>query len=206
MKEIILQLVLGVILGVVLFVITGCGKADFKDKIEDRFETAVFMGDSITEGFSFNKIIPEEQVMAGAGATASYIREEYMDKLVEKKPERIFIMLGSDDLLMPVEDPKGLFIEDFTKLLDEIKEKLPESKIYIQSITPVSKDAIKREPRYKEIDDYNQILKALASNLSVQYVNIEKLVKNDSSAFAEDGIHFKKKFYYDWLEELDSLE
>lgn len=202
MKKILMCFLLGIfILG-----ITACGDKTADDKTTDKdvtaqFKNSVFIGDSITEGFSINEILPKECVMAGAGATAGFTYEKIGD-LVEKKPDHVFIMLGSDDMLWPKGDPKALFENDMTKLIKKIKEELPNTKIYLESITPVTQEALKDEPRYKSIDDYNALLQQLADKLSVNYVDISALAKKNTDLFAEDGIHFKKEFYQLWLKEL----
>jgi lysophospholipase L1-like esterase len=111
-------------------------------------------------------------------------------------------MLGSDDMLWPEGDPKVLFENNMTKLIKKIKEELPNTKIYLESITPVTQEALKEEPRYKNIDDYNKLLQELAHQLSVNYVDIGTLAKKNPDLYAEDGIHFKKEFYPLWLKEL----
>lgn len=199
------RLVVVLMIGIMLLSITACGSEDSKRDVKNDFEKSVFIGDSITEGFSFNEILPKESVMAGAGATAGYIYEEYIDDLTGKKPDNIFIMLGSDDMLMPVDDPKEFFINDLTKLINKIKEDLPDSKIYIQSITPVTEEALAQEPRYEGIEEYNDSLKELATNLAVNYVDIGELVKENPSLYAEDGIHFKKEFYQLWLQSISKI-
>lgn len=199
------RLVVVLMIGIMLLSITACGSEDSKRDVKNDFEKSVFIGDSITEAFSFNEILPKESVMAGAGATAGYIYEEYIDDLAGKKPDNIFIMLGSDDMLMPVDDPKEFFINDLTKLINKIKEDLPDSKIYIQSITPVTEEALAQEPRYEGIEEYNDSLKKLATNLAVNYVDIGELVKENPSLHAEDGIHFKKEFYQLWLESISKI-
>ncbi|WP_353097666.1 GDSL-type esterase/lipase family protein [Tissierella praeacuta] len=199
------RLMISFLIGIMVFSVTACGNKTSEKDVKSDFENSVFIGDSITEGFSFNEILPKESVMAGAGATAGYIYEEYMDDLAGKKPDNIFIMLGSDDMLMPVDDPKELFITDLTKLINKIKEDLPDSKIYIQSITPVTQEALAQEPRYEGIEEYNETLKELVTNLAVNYVEIGELVKENPGLYAEDGIHFKKEFYQLWLESISKL-
>lgn len=184
--------------------ITACGNTAVEKDVEVKFKNSVFMGDSITEGFSFNEILPKESVIAGAGTTAGFIYDD-IDTLAEKNPDNVFIMLGSIDILMPVDDPKELFRNDLTKLINKIKEEVPESKIYLQSITPVSEDALNLEPRYKEIDEYNKIVKDVAHKLSVNYVDIRGLAQENQDLYAEDGIHFKKEFYNLWLESLSKF-
>lgn len=173
-----------------------------ENDVTAQFKNSVFIGDSITEGFTFNEILPSENVMAGAGATAGYIYEEYMDDLAEKNPDNVFIMLGSDDMLMPVDDPKALFESDMTKLIDKIKEEVPDAKIYLQSITPVTQEALNSDGRYKIMDEFNELIRELADKLSVNYVDIAAIINENPDLFAEDGIHFKKEFYQLWLDKL----
>ncbi|WFA09293.1 GDSL-type esterase/lipase family protein [Tissierella sp. Yu-01] len=181
--------------------ITACENVSHEKDTAAMFRNSVFIGDSITEGFAFNEIIPKECVIAGAGATAGFTYDD-IDALPDKNPDNIFIMLGSIDILMPVDDPKELFKDDLTKLVKRIKEELPNSKIYLQSITPVTEDAFIEEPRYKEIEEYNELLKELGEKLAVNYVDIGVLAQDNPDLYAEDGIHFKKEFYNLWLEEL----
>lgn len=168
-----------------------------KNKLED----SVFVGDSITEGFKVYEVLEEKQVVAGAGSTAGFALES-VDDIVKNSPKNIFIMLGSCDVLMPVDDPKALFRKDMKKLVKEIEKNLPESKIYIQSITPVTEKALKIEPRYKEIGEYNEILKEVAKELSIGYIDLTEAAKNHNNSYAEDGIHFKKEFYESWLKKI----
>ncbi|WML33502.1 SGNH/GDSL hydrolase family protein [Clostridium sp. OS1-26] len=203
------KLMMCFLVGILLVGMAACGnktaeKADKKDAKKDvtaQFKNSVFIGDSITEGFVINEILSKDCVIAGAGATAGYTYDQIGD-LAKKKPDNVFIMLGSDDMLMPEDNPKELFRKDLTKLVDKIKKEVPDSKIYLQSITPVAQKALKEQPRYKGIDEYNDLLKELAGKLSVNYVDIGALAKKNPNLFAEDGVHFKKEFYQLWLNKL----
>lgn len=196
------KLMICFLIGILLIGTTACGNKTAEKDDTAQFKKSVFMGDSITEGFAVNEILPNESVMAGAGATAGYIYEEYIDDLVEKKPDNVFIMLGSDDMLMPVDDPKALFEGELTKLINKIKEEVPDAKIYLQSITPVTQEALNTQQRYKNIDEYNELIKELADKISANYIDIGVIVKENPDLFAEDGVHFKKEFYQLWLKKL----
>ena len=197
MKKIIISLVFGIL----LVSMTACGMKTLEEDVVTQFEDSVFIGDSITEGFVFNEILPQERVIAGAGTTAGFIFDD-VNVLAEIKPDNIYIMLGSIDILMPVDEPKELFRTDLTKLIDKIKSLVPGGKIYLQSITPVTEDALAGEPRYKAIADYNQVLVEVARTLTVNYVDLRELAQGNPDLYAEDGIHFKKEFYQLWLEHL----
>ncbi|MFZ7104116.1 MAG: GDSL-type esterase/lipase family protein [Peptococcaceae bacterium] len=195
------KLMISLLIGIFLIGMTGCVHKTAEKDVTANFKSSVFMGDSITEGFAVNEILPEESVIAGAGATAGFSYDD-IGTLVAKKPDNVFIMLGSDDMLMPVDDPKALFESDLTKLINKIREELPDSKIYLQSITPVTQEALSKEQRYKNIDEYNVLIKELAGRLSVNYAEIGAIAKENPDLFAEDGVHFKKEFYHLWLKNL----
>lgn len=197
------KLMAGFLMGMILLGMTACGNGAgiAEEGVAADFRNSVFMGDSLTEGFAFNEILPQEQVIAGAGATAGFSYDD-LDALAEKKPDQVFIMLGSVDILMPVDNPQELFREDLTKLINRIKKDLPGAEIYLQSITPVTQEALKQEPRYAGIEEYNGIIKEVAEKSGVHYLDIGILAKENPALFAEDGIHFKKEFYQLWLQKL----
>ncbi|MGF9909663.1 GDSL-type esterase/lipase family protein [Brevibacillus porteri] len=159
-----------------------------------EYQTSVFLGDSITEGLSYHDVLKEKNVLAGAGKTAEFALQD-VDELVKRKPEHIFIQLGSDDILWPTDHPKEYSLSYYTKLIDRIKERLPEASITILSVTPVTAKAEKAEPRYQNIDDYNKGLKELASKVRVGYIDVSSIVANHPEMYDADGIHFQAEFY-----------
>ncbi|MCR8644245.1 GDSL-type esterase/lipase family protein [Paenibacillus sp. N1-5-1-14] len=169
--------------------------SDAKDQnYKTQFQDHVFLGDSIIEALSFHDVLKEENVMGKAGGTALFALDDISD-LVSRSPKQVYIGLGSDDILWPTEDPQKFSITNYAKLLDNIKEKLPGSKITILSVTPVTIDAEKAEPRYKSIKSYNEALKELAELKKVEYLDLTQLVEKNITLFDKDGIHFKAEFY-----------
>ncbi|MEC0091184.1 GDSL-type esterase/lipase family protein [Paenibacillus macquariensis] len=136
----------------------------------------------------------DSNVIANAGATALFAIEE-VDKIANKKPEHVYIMLGSDDLLMPVDNPKKDYLENYAKLIKKIKEKMPKAKIHVTSVTPVTKEAMEREPRYKNIPDYNEGLEKLAVTEKIDYIDLSSIFEEQQNLYSKDGIHFEENFY-----------
>ncbi|MGG1518436.1 GDSL-type esterase/lipase family protein [Paenibacillus oryzisoli] len=161
---------------------------------EALYRTSVFFGDSITEGLSYHDVLNEENVLAGAGKTAEFALRD-IDTLVGRMPERVFIQLGSDDILWPTDDPQTYSLTHYAQLIDLIQTKLPKTEITLLSVTPVTADAEKAEPRYRTIGNYNEGLKALAAQEQVGYVDLSPLVAEHSDLYDNDGIHFKAAFY-----------
>ncbi|MBN3527126.1 GDSL-type esterase/lipase family protein [Paenibacillus apiarius] len=166
------------------------------DELKSLFKKSVFFGDSITEGFIFHDVLDIRNVFGEAGKTAFFaVKDNDAAKLVERNPEHLFIALGSDDILWPTDNPLQFAIQQYGKLLDQIKEKLPSTKITILSVTPVTEKALKEEPRYSNIAAYNQMLKELAGKKQVKYVDVSSIAEQNPALYEEDGIHFKAEFY-----------
>ncbi|WP_338042501.1 GDSL-type esterase/lipase family protein [Paenibacillus ginsengarvi] len=163
------------------------------------FKNSVFLGDSITEALSYHDILDEFNVVAGAGTTTELSLEGGdVDKLAKRNPQHVFIMLGSDDILLPpqiTDNPKQYSLMFYAKLIDSIKEKLPKASITVLPVTPVTPEAEKVEQRYKNINDYNQGLKELASKKQVGYVDLSSIFKDSQNLYSSDGVHFKPEFY-----------
>lgn len=158
------------------------------------YQTSLFLGDSITEGLSYHDVLQEENVLAGAGKTAQFALED-VDELVKRKPEHIFIQLGSDDILWPTDNPKDYSLSHYAQLIGRIKENLPEASITLLSVTPVTGEAEKAEPRYRNIGEYNEGLRELAAREQVRYVDLSPIIADRSDLYDADGIHFQAEFY-----------
>lgn len=164
------------------------------DSYEALYGTSVFFGDSITEGLSYHDVLDEKNVLAGAGKTAQFALED-IDDLTGRKPDDVFIQLGSDDILWPTDNPQNYSLTYYGQLIDSIQEKLPQAKITLLSITPVTAEAEKIEPRYRNIKMYNEGLKALAAAQQVGYIDLTSLVAEHADLYDADGIHFQAEFY-----------
>ncbi|UNK15782.1 GDSL-type esterase/lipase family protein [Paenibacillus sp. N3/727] len=182
-------------------------KGSVETAYQALFQTSVFLGDSITEGLSFHDVLKEENVLAGAGKTAEFALED-IDELTKRGPEHVFIQLGSDDILWPTDNPKEYSMKNYAKLIGMVKEKLPQAKITLLTVTPVTAEAEKQEPRYKNINDYNQGVKDLAEKENIGFVDLSPIFSNVSDdLYDPDGIHFKPEFYTRMLDLLkDQVE
>ncbi|MEK3837613.1 GDSL-type esterase/lipase family protein [Paenibacillus sp. FSL R7-0128] len=163
------------------------------------FKNSVFLGDSITEALSYHDILDEFNVVAGAGKTTELsLMSGDVDKLAERKPQYVFIMLGSDDILLPpqiTDNPKQYSLKFYAELIDSIREKLPEASITVLPVTPVTPEAEQVEPRYKNISDYNQGLQELADKQQVGFADLSSIFDDGQHLYSSDGIHFKPEFY-----------
>lgn len=185
--------------GIISLTLMACGNQKQvmeEESYQSIFQDSVFLGDSITEGLSFHDVLDEANVIAGAGKTAeiSMAMKDVKD-IASRNPKRVFIQLGSDDILWPTDEPIPYSLSHYAKLIRSIKDELPNASITLLSVTPVTPEAEKKEPRYKQIGDYNQELQELTLSEQVGFVDLSPIFNNTQGLHDTDGIHFKAQFY-----------
>lgn len=177
-------------------------------------ENSVFIGDSITTGLSGYKFVSSENVLASVGLRIDNITTEKVsnpryseqvmvhDALKQIKPENVYILLGSNGVSWINNDD---MLKSYGEFIDSIKAELPDTDIYIISITPVGtmKEQIDTVANGKvlnsEIDSFNTKLLSLADEKEVWYVDVNSVLKDENGKLpndvTSDGMHFNKDTY-----------
>ncbi|MBR6790139.1 MAG: hypothetical protein IKM31_04655 [Oscillospiraceae bacterium] len=178
-------------------------------------DDAVFIGDSLTYGLSAYEVLPKSQVLAHTGINPQTILTSpcietavgnftVLDALSAKEPGKIYVMLGANGVGFL---GKETVIESYGQLIDGIRERFPDTPLYIQSILPVT-EWKSADPKYanSKIDDYNLAIEALAAEKGVYYLHVAEALKDETGALpsglSNDGMHFGKTTYQMWLDYL----
>ncbi|MGE7624060.1 GDSL-type esterase/lipase family protein [Viridibacillus sp. NPDC096237] len=161
------------------------------------FKTSVFLGDSITDGLHDLDVLDEENIVSGIGKSIGDAQKN-IEQVADQIPKNIFILLG----LCNLSETKESAVTQYSQLIQKIKEKLPDTKINILSITPVTPERTQKEERYKNINDFNEGFKMLAKKEQVNFIDLSPIFKDNPDLYVKDGIHFKPEFYPIWLEYL----
>ncbi|WP_098745462.1 GDSL-type esterase/lipase family protein [Paenibacillus sp. EZ-K15] len=169
----------------------GPAVTDPNEVYKAAFSHSVFLGDSILGALSYLNKLDSANVIAPSGATLDLTLMN-VEKLANQAPEHIFILLGSNDIRL---SDKQTFNENYRQLISSIRNKLPKTDIHILSIPPVDENALKQEPRYANITDFNQALDQLADEMKVDYVDLSSLFAANNIRYADNGVHFKPDFY-----------
>ncbi len=177
------------------------------------FENDLFIGDSISTGFSGYGFLPAENVFAQVGLNPSTVLEKEVNgytisgKLSEMQPERVYIMLGSNGIAFL----SGTYMcEQMKILIDTIRTQSPTSKIIIISVPPVTYEHDQEgQETIADINAYNDELKQLASDEDCPFIDISAFLKNEngylSADYAEaDGMHFLGGAYVTVLNYIES--
>lgn len=166
---------------------------------KEKFEKSVVLGDWTAQGLKDYEVLEGAQVSAASEAQVKNPDDsgltECIDKAVEKKPEKLFISVGSNDITGEAGDAAA-FAEDYKKLIEKIKNALPDTVLYVNSILPVQSAAETGEALYAKVPEFNEQLKALCKEEGMIFLDSTSLVKEEY--YAEDGIHVSSDFYKAW--------
>lgn len=176
------------------------------------FKDALFIGDSISKGFKLwvapysNNVIADQNVGLDQifnNKDVYYATPDNKTTLwnaIEERlpsPAKIYILLGTNGI--PGYD-NNKHIGFYKDLVIKLKKKYPEAIIYIESLTPITKEVSDdRAPAFtkKKIDEFNQMLLKLAQENGVYYLKIEDVLKDENGYLkaaydAGDGTHMPK--------------
>lgn len=153
----------------------------------------LFTGSSLMEQFPINEILSTHGYNITVynrgigGYTIPEMLKAMDEQIFDLCPSKIFINIGTNDLSIPEETSEKLK-EDYKKVLDQIKERLPETKVYMMAYYPVNikvassvawegaKKSV--ELRMKRLDKANKIVEELAKEYGYNYINVNAGLTN----------------------------
>lgn len=95
----------------------------------------IFLGNSITDYCEWHELFGNPNIKnRGIGRDVIHGVIARLDEIVESNPKKIFIMIGINDLGRKRTTEQ--ILTDYDRLLSFIKQKSPETEIFIQSILP----------------------------------------------------------------------
>lgn len=170
-----------------------------KINLIDKFSSSVILGDSRAESIVSYGILNNSSVVAYKGRNLiSAQKEGDINKAINLSPTNIFLTYGLNDVEI-YSNPSG-FVNEYKKIIKDIQSKLPNSKIYVNSIFNVNNKAISKSPDLKNVSVFNAAIINMCNELGVIYIDGSSIV--DASSYESDGIHFKPGFNKRWVEML----
>ena len=146
------------------------------------------MGDSISEAFTEYDLLNASSVVAKIGVELDEL-DDQIKTVADINPQVIFLSYGMNDVIATNGDT-DLFIKEYKAVIDQLRKKLPDTTLYVNSIFPVSAAKQEEKPALQKMCDENQI--AFLDNTSLV----------SDTYYEEDGIHFKADFYPIWLKRM----
>ncbi len=140
-----------------------------------RFQNALIMGDSLAEAFGDYQLVSSSNLLATRGRRTDNIDQE-IATAISLAPRTIFLSYGMNDL----EYCRGnaqRFIRQYKKQIHKLKEALPDTKIFINSLT----------------------LKQMCEEEQITYIDNTALMDWSPAVYEIDGVHPKYSYYPIWL-------
>ena len=130
-----------------------------------------------------------------------------MEALAAQQPKVLYILLGTN--VLNRDDDYSNFLIYYRLMLDMVTQTLPNTQIYVQSITPVRPDVRATHPGlYKErLCEINNELAAIALEKNCAFLNLWEVLADENgdlkAEYAQkDGYHVKPEGYTVWVDYL----
>lgn len=172
----------------------------------------VFLGNSITDGGEFSELF-DDITIKNRGISSDVISGviERLYQVVDHSPSKIFLLIGINDVSHNLSVDR--LAEEYGKLVREIREKAPGTKLYIQSVMPINNDFGRyRNLKGKEstVVRLNERIKEIASDYGAVYVDLWPALADPSTGklkkeFTNDGLHLLGKGYKAWADAIRPL-
>ena len=176
----------------------------------------LFTGSSLMEQFPINEIAMSMGVTKiiynrGIGGTTTDEFLEHIDTvLLDLEPSKVFINIGTNDI-NPRSDGEywqDHLLKNYEAILTILREKLPETEVYMMAYYPVNPD-LPDAPEWTKfafqtrtnaaLNDTNEKLAALAAKLGCHFIDCNDGIKdekgNQKAEFSKEGMHMYPAAY-----------
>ena len=163
----------------------------------------VFVGDSITDFCNLDVYYHGlKAVNRGiSGDTVEGVRGRLEESVFGLAPSLVVIHCGANNFAEGYDDVETFIIDAYRSILSQIKARLPQTKVLVQSVYPVSD--VSFHNRYKfghgHIESINEKLKALTDSLGYDYADVYSVITSGNEEFdgryTDDGLHPNKEGY-----------
>nr|WP_294493137.1 GDSL-type esterase/lipase family protein [uncultured Mediterraneibacter sp.] len=174
------------------------GGEEVSRSLKERFAGAAVIGDSVAQGFAEFNVLNSSNVTAQIGAHLTQL-DDQIESAKQISPTVVFLSIGANDVTSTNGDA-GLFTDQYTEVLEEIRREMPEANVFVNSIFPARQKAIDKEPLLEKIPEYNAALKELCDSMNIGFIDNTELVREEY--YEQDGQHFKAEFYPIWAEHM----
>ncbi|WP_278743735.1 SGNH/GDSL hydrolase family protein [Muribaculum intestinale] len=166
----------------------------------------IFLGNSITNGGEWAELFDNPHVknrgISGDVCMGVYDR---LDAILKGSPAKIFLLIGINDVDRGAS--ADTIVERIGMIVDKIRKDSPSTKIYLQSVLPVS-DHYKmfngHTSRWQVVLEINKGLVRLAADRGVKYIDlyshfIDNTTGKMNIEYTNDGLHLLGKGYKKWV-------
>lgn len=170
-------------------------KRQFFENMPNDTNEIIFLGNSISEGCDWSELLRTPYIK-NRGINGDNIEGviNRIDEVIESNPEKIFLLIGINDLGR--KRTVNQILIDYERLIVLIKDKTPKTEVYIQSILPTYNQKYRKN---EDIVEINKGLMELSKKHNLIFVNLFDSFKNDKNEldlnYTYDGLHLNGNGY-----------
>jgi len=166
----------------------------------------VFIGDSHTEFFALDEYFQNIPVINRGiyGDTTDGVKKRLNESVFLLNPSKVFMLIGANDI-NKTSDTNEVIAENIGEIIRQIREKVPQTKIYLQSLYPVNRNG-KNSNRMdiyklnnKRIIAVNKLLESFCKSENIIYIDMfSQLTDKNGQLYEEftiEGLHLNAAGY-----------
>lgn len=187
---------------------------------KEWFNDVSFVGDSLTQGMqlyeegmqnamfcAYKGVGPNVIVNGTTCKRTDGVAEVPLEALTAQQPRAIYVLLGTN--VLGRDTDYSSFLTYYRLMLDMLTQSLPNTTIYVQSVTPVRPEVRQTHPGlYRDrLCAINNELAAITLEKGCHFLNLWEALADDNgdlkAEYAQkDGIHIKPEGYTAWVDYL----
>ncbi len=160
------------------------------------------VGDSLTDQGNWKQLLNQTNLKnrgISGDTTAGVLNR--MDDIINAQPQKIFIMIGINDLWNENRTVDEI-ISNYKEILTTLQNETPQSTIYLQSLLPINNRDYPIKIDNQDIMEVNQKLQILATEFNYKYLDIYSYFVDESNqlkmTYTNDGVHLTPEGYQQW--------
>lgn len=175
---------------------------DFTEK-----ERIIFLGDSLTEFYRieefFHTYNPYNRGIAGDKTMD--VLERLETNVIDLKPSKVFLQIGTNDLAGLKKASKEAVIENIKKILRRLQEALPRAELYFLSLYPINKKAkffsifFVLSRNNKDIKAINEQIETFCKTNNISYIDVYSHLLDEkgnlNKNYTIEGLHLNFEGY-----------
>lgn len=169
-------------------------------------QNIIFLGDSISDGAEWGELFRDPRVInRGISGDFSVGVLNRLEEVYVRKPEKVFLLIGINDLTRNITTDS--IVKNIVWIVQLIKAKSPNTKVYVQSVFPVNEQFGKfsgHTSKKAQILELNAHLSSIDKVYQFDYVDVFSYLVDSTGRlngqFTNDGLHLNGKGYLQWKE------
>lgn len=169
----------------------------------DEAGEIILLGDSMTDGCEWNELLGNDKVKnRGISGDVTLGVLDRLEEVTASKPDKVFLLIGTNDLARGY-SPEEV-IKNIGSIVTGINLASPETKVYVQSITPVNNHFGMFGGHTSKGKQIKKVNAALRSGIGgrYQFVDLYAAFINEDGKmdieFSNDGLHLNRAGYGVW--------